>query len=88
MLGMDNKGIDQTGQITKLDGTRFINVDALTKNSRFNMSSKSRTAQSCLTLSDPLDYSPPGSSVHGILQARIQEWVALPSSRGSSQPRD
>ena len=52
------------------------------------MSSKSRSAQSCLTLSNPLDYSPPGSSVHGILQARIQEWVALPSSRGSSQPRD
>ena len=36
----------------------------------------------------PVDYSPPGSSVHGILQARIQEWVAMPSSRGSSQPRD
>ena len=37
---------------------------------------------------DPLDCSPPGSSVHGILQARILEWVAMPSSRGSSQPRD
>ena len=37
---------------------------------------------------DPMDYSPPGSSVHGILQARILEWVAMPSSRGSSQPRD
>jgi len=35
-----------------------------------------------------LDYSPPGSSVHGILQARILEWVAIPFSRGSSQPRD
>ena len=35
-----------------------------------------------------MDCSPPGSSVHGILQARILEWVALPSSRGSSQPRD
>ena len=35
-----------------------------------------------------LDYSPPGSSVHGILQARILEWVAIPLSRGSSQPRD
>ena len=40
------------------------------------------------TLCDPMDGSPPGSSVHGILQARILEWVALPSSRGSSQPRD
>ena len=36
----------------------------------------------------PMDYSPPGSSVHGILQARILEWVAFPFSRGSSQPRD
>ena len=35
-----------------------------------------------------LTASPPGSSVHGILQARILEWVAMPSSRGSSQPRD
>ena len=35
-----------------------------------------------------MDYSPPGSSVHGILQARILEWVAMSSSRGSSQPRD
>ena len=44
--------------------------------------------QSCLTLCDPMDCSPPGSSVHGILQARILEWVAMPSSRGTSQPRD
>ena len=44
--------------------------------------------QSCLTLCDPVDYSPPGSSVHGILQARILEWAAIPFSRGSSQTRD
>ena len=37
---------------------------------------------------DSVDYNPPGSSVHRILQARILEWVALPSSRGSSPPRD
>ena len=43
---------------------------------------------SCPTLCDPMDCSPPGSSVHGILQARILEWVAMPSSRGSPQPRD
>ena len=42
--------------------------------------------QSCLTLCDPMDCSPPGSSVHGIFQATILEWVALPSSRGSSRP--
>ena len=40
------------------------------------------------TLCNPLDHSPPGSSVHGILQARILGWVAMPSSRGSSWPRD
>ena len=44
--------------------------------------------QLCLTLGDPKDCSPPGSSVHGILQARILEWVAIAFSRGSSWPRD
>ena len=44
--------------------------------------------QSCPTLCDLINCCPPGSSVHGILQARIMEWVAMPSSRGSSQPRD
>ena len=44
--------------------------------------------QSCLTLCDPMDCSPPGSSVHGILQAGILECVAMPSSRGSFWPRD
>ena len=46
------------------------------------------TAQSCLTLDDLMDCSLPGSSVHGISQARILEKVAIPFSRGSSQPRD
>ena len=45
-------------------------------------------AQSCLTLCGPMDCSLPGSSALGILQARILEWVALPSSRGPSRPRD
>ena len=44
---------------------------------------KVKDAQSCLTLCDPMDYT-----VHGILWARILEWVAFPFSRGSSQPRD
>ena len=47
-----------------------------------------QSLQSCLTLCDPMDRSSPGSSVHGILQARILKWVAVPFSRGSSQPRD
>ena len=44
--------------------------------------------QSCLTLCDSMDCSPPVSSVHGIIQARILTWVAIPFSRGSSQPRN
>ena len=40
--------------------------------------------QSCLTLCGPMDYSLPGSSVHGTLQARVLDWVAMPSSRGST----
>ena len=49
---------------------------------------KGKVAQSCLTLCDPMDCSPPGSSVHGIFQARIPEQVAVPFFRGSSQSRD
>ena len=45
-------------------------------------------AYSCPTLCDPMDYNAPGSSVHGILPARILEWVAIPFCRESSQPRD
>ena len=47
-----------------------------------------KSLQSCLTLCDPVDCSPPGSSVHGIHQARMLEWVAISFSRGSSQPRN
>ena len=47
-----------------------------------------RVSQSCPTLCNPMDCSPPGSSAHGISKARILEWVAMPSSRGSSQSRD
>ena len=45
-------------------------------------------AQSCPTLCDPMDCSPPGSSVHEIFQARIMEWVANSFTKGSSRPRD
>ena len=45
-------------------------------------------AQSCPTLYNPTDWRPPGSSVHGILQARAMEWILIPFSRGSSWPRD
>ena len=49
---------------------------------------RAKSPQSCPTLCDAMHCSPPGSSFHGILQARILECVAMPSSRGSSQPRD
>ena len=50
--------------------------------------SESEVTQLCPTLSDPIDCSLPGSSVHGISQARILEWVAISSTRGFLQPRD
>ena len=50
--------------------------------------SESEVTQSCPTLCNPMDFSLPGSSVHGIFQARILEWVAISFSRRSSWPRD
>ena len=49
---------------------------------------RAKLLQLCPTLCDPKDCSPPGSSVHGILQARIQEWVVIYFSREASRPRD
>ena len=49
---------------------------------------RAKSLQSCPTLCDPMDCSPPGSSVRGILQARILDWAAIRSSSGSSRPRD
>ena len=54
----------------------------------FLAAAAAKSHQSCLTLCDPIDGSPPDSPIPGILQARIPEWVAIPFSRGSSQLRD
>ena len=70
--------LSSTGQ-----GQTVINISLLEE---WCMHAKS--LQLCPPLCDPMDCSLPGSSVHGILQARILEWVAVPSSMGSSQPRD
>ena len=51
------------------------------------LKTESEAAQRCPALCDPMDCSPLGSSVHGILQVRILDWVAIPFSTGSSQPR-
>ena len=61
------------------------NLDSILKS---RSESESEVAQLCPTLCDPVDCSLPGSSVHGILQARVLEWVAISFSRGSSLPRD
>ena len=61
---------------------------ALYRKSMATPSMCAKSLQSCLTLCDPVDCSPPSSSVYGIPQAGILEWVAMPSSRGSSWPRD
>ena len=55
---------------------------------RRNLCTCATSLQVCLALFDPEDWSPPGSFMHGILQARIRKGVAVPSSRGSSRPRD
>ena len=60
-----------------------VNIVSLTK-----MWMRMHVAQSCPTLCDPMDCSLPGFSIHGILQARILEWVIISFSRGSSQPWD
>ena len=61
---------------------------SVVKNLPANAEMRAKSLQSRLTLLDPMYWSPPGSSVYGILQARTLEWVAMPSSRGSSPPRD
>ena len=68
----------------------MTNLDSILKNRGVTLPTElnwTEGAQSCLTLCNPVDCSPPGSSIHGILQARILEWVAISSSRGSSQLR-
>ena len=52
-----------------------------------NVKSESEVAQSCPTLSNPMDYSLPGASVHGIFQARVLEWVATAFSRAQAKSR-
>ena len=62
-----------------------ILVDYIAKTCSYKAGSEvSEVAQSCLTLCDPMDCSLPGSSIHGVFQARVLEWVAISSSKGSS----
>ena len=61
-----------------------LGISTLVKPTKIDSESESEVAQSCPALCDPMDCSPSGSSVHGILQARILEWVAISFSRGIS----
>ena len=63
-------------------------IDLKVKNESVSVCMHAKSFQLCLTLCDPKDNSLPGSSVHGISQARIVEWVAISSSQGSSRPRN
>ena len=67
---------------------REIRFEIHLSNERLLCSMHAKLLQPYLILCDPMGYSLPGSSVHGVLQARLLEWVAKAISRGSSQPRD
>ena len=71
---------------TEPSGKPIYKIYGVMQNGKLCVCAKS--LQSCLTLCNPMNCSPPGSSVHGILQARILEWVAVPFSRESSQSAD
>ena len=69
--------------------TKGVEVQEILEHMGCNSSAVlAKSLQSCLTVCDPMGCSPPGSSVHGILQARVLGWVAMPSSMGSSPSRD
>ena len=72
-LQVDSSPTELTGEPYRVIG-KLLNTDC-------------KVAQTCLTLRDPMDCSPPGSSFHGIFQARILEWVAISLFRGSSWSR-
>ena len=77
-------GMPPTYHFDRLNFGFFSNNKKEMENRWFCLHAK--LLQLCLTLCDPMDCSPPGFPIHGILQARILEWVIMPSSRESSQP--
>ena len=82
---MRNAGLEETQAGIKIARR---NINHLRYADDTTLMAESEAIQSCLTLYDPMDCSLPGSSVHGILQAIVLEWIAIPFSRGSSRPRD
>ena len=95
-ITMDSECSHEIKRHLILGGKVMTNLDSMLKSRDITLPTKayivkseseSEVTQSCLTLCDPMDCSPPGSSVHGIFQARGLEWIAISFSRGSSQPR-
>ena len=84
---MRNAGLDELQTGIQIGGSNINNLRYVDTTTLSHFSCVT-SLQLCPALCDPMDYSPPGSSVHGILQARILEWVAMPSSKGPSPPRD
>ena len=93
-----NTGVDSLSLLQGIfptQGSRALQADSLpaelpgkADQIKKNLKCHAKLLQSYPTLCDPMDFSPPASSVHGILRARILEWVTMPSSRESSRPRD
>ena len=82
---MGGKGREGRGFLKKHQKTeKQLWKEEITSSEQLTQHSFVLVTESCLTLCDPMDCSPPGSSVHGILQTRILEWVAIPFSKGSS----
>ena len=77
-----------TGKTIALTRWTFVGKVMSLLSNMLSMLCYAKSLQSCPILCNPIDGSPPGSSVHGVLQARILEWVAISSSRGSSRPRN
>ena len=90
MLTSVGKDMEKLEPLCIVDGNvKQCNILAVPQKVKHGLSMKKvklLVAQLCPTLCDPVNCSPPGFSVHGILQAKILEWVAIPFSRGSSIP--
>ena len=78
----------QTTPDTSVKGNALSPAEGRAASVLAGKKSESEFAQSCPTLRDPMDCSLPCSSIHGIFQARVLEWIAIPFSRGSCRPRD
>ena len=84
---LSEPGIESTSLMSPVLAGGVFTTSATSEAHSFTAAA-AKSLQSCPTLCDPVDCSPSGSSVHGILQANILEWIAISSSRRPSQPRD